>query len=341
MVNQQAHEAAFWQALYNTTTSSTVFDPTDEPAPVPLRPKSEGSPRKVPSVNRSMLDIVDFKLVSGQSDDAAKLKLEQQPNTDLKTPNSSFDFISGADADSFSAFLGPSSVVVQPPGSAGNAATVGNVHADRSLMTPFECSTLPDIEFLPPDSSADDSVSRGSASKKSKRKSGSPHTSLQQLPFDDPAYKPLRAGLRNRSRKVVTKFENSTDVEPAKPKRAQSGTAKRKRHPPTKIDPEEFALEGSNRQERPLPPDLDEKQTRRILRNRASAERSRLRRLCKITALEQENAKLRADLEVQQKEAGHEALERENRQLKAELQLMRDRVETLTSILSKHRTNRT
>lgn len=210
-----------------------------------------------------MLDIVDFKLVSGQSDGPAKLKLEQQPNSDLKTPNSSFDFISGADADSFSAFLGPGSVIAQATDSVGNAATVGSVPADRSLMAPFECSTLPDIEvrrrhsqcldaavallirrtcpwplmftfcfftvdtgvqFLPSESSGDDSICRGSAAKKTKRNSNSdsPHTSLQQLPFDDPAYKPLRAGLRNRSRKVVTKFDNSTDVEPAKPKVSRS-----------------------------------------------------------------------------------------------------------------------
>ena len=100
---------------------------------------------------------------------------------------------------------------------------------------------------------------------------------------------------------------------------------------------------GSNRQEKPLPPDLDEKQTRRILRNRASAERSRLRRLCKITALEQENTELRRQVESRNNERKPngggplaEDIEHSNRQLRAELQLMRDRVSTLTSLLSRH-----
>ena len=100
---------------------------------------------------------------------------------------------------------------------------------------------------------------------------------------------------------------------------------------------------GSNRQEKPLPPDLDEKQTRRILRNRASAERSRLRRLCKITALEQENTELRRQVESRDNERKPngggplaEDIEHSNRQLRAELQLMRDRVSTLTSLLSRH-----
>lgn len=57
----------------------------------------------------------------------------------------------------------------------------------------------------------------------------------------------------------------------------------------------------SGRQERPLPPDLDEKQRKRILRNRASAERSRLKRLGQIAMLEQENRELKQQLaEAQQ-----------------------------------------
>lgn len=316
MVNQQAHEAAFWQALYNTTTRSEFDSQSDEPSTVCLKQQQH--------------------LKQDVSKQQSKQQ-QQQIDNDMKTP-SGFDLIGVGDNVSFSSFL--SSGGPAGSGDVGSESSQSSSSHDRPTpLPPFECSTLADIEFLPTETGDDDSTvvgaatasSRASTLKKTKARSDeatSPQPQSQQP--GDPGYKPLRAGLRNRNRKVVTKFDDDSDNEPPKPK-----PVKRKRHPPTKIDPENFGLEGSNRQERPLPPDLDEKQTRRILRNRASAERSRLRRLCKITALEQENARLRAEMELRQKEAGQDDLERENKQLKAELQLMRDRVQTLTAILSK------
>ena len=85
------------------------------------------------------------------------------------------------------------------------------------------------------------------------------------------------------------------------------------------------------RRQAPLPADVDDKQRRRILRNRASAERSRLRRLGQIATLQQENQQLRAQLAAQSsgaREAESET-QRENSRLRSELQLARSRVAAL------------
>ena len=95
------------------------------------------------------------------------------------------------------------------------------------------------------------------------------------------------------------------------------------------------------RQERPLPPDLDEKERRRILRNRASAERSRLKRLGKIAMLEQENGQLRTQLADAQKQAegnsptgaAQPEILHENSRLRAELKMTKDRLQKLSSLL--------
>eukprot|EP01052_Picozoa_sp_SAG31_P007632 SAG31_NODE_367_length_16811_cov_20.811584_3_plen_269_part_00 len=90
----------------------------------------------------------------------------------------------------------------------------------------------------------------------------------------------------------------------------------------------------SGRPEKPLPKDCNAQQKRRILRNRAAAERTRLGRLGKIVALETENANLKQQLAESAAESG-EKLRRENELLTAELQLMKERVATLTKLLRK------
>merc|ERR1711865_685031 len=103
---------------------------------------------------------------------------------------------------------------------------------------------------------------------------------------------------------------------------------------------EDGEVEGSQRQERALPPNLDEKQRRRILRNRASAERSRLKRLGRIEQL-QENNNLRMQLQMNSGGSGSDSngsknqskLAVENRNLQNEVQMLNERVRTLTALL--------
>jgi hypothetical protein len=105
---------------------------------------------------------------------------------------------------------------------------------------------------------------------------------------------------------------------------------------------ESNGLEGSSRVVHPVPKNATEKQAQRILRNRDSAERTRLRRLGKINALEEENERLRKELdEVNSQSRGggpgplqHVELERENSQLRIELEVVRARVQTLTQLLT-------
>ena len=89
------------------------------------------------------------------------------------------------------------------------------------------------------------------------------------------------------------------------------------------------------RRQAPLPADVDDKQRRRILRNRASAERSRLRRLGQIATLQQENQQLRAQLAAQSRGAreAESETQRENSRLRSELQLARSRVAALERAL--------
>ena len=269
------------------------------------------------------LESVDFKMMTHS----------KPTDTGLKTPENGFEAAesswSKSDAvghavENFSSFVGD-----DPRG--------------QAMMPPFDCGMV-DMEFLPAGGSG------GGDGSPAQKRARSPELKTEQVDVDpvDGLYKPLRAGLRNRNRKVVTKFDDDSSEDYDPPAKSRSSAGKRKRSPSIKINTAEFKLEGSNRQEKPLPPDLDEKQTRRILRNRASAERSRLRRLCKITALEQENTELRRQVESRQVESRNnerkpngggplaEDIEHSNRQLRAELQLMRDRVSTLTSLLSRH-----
>ena len=106
----------------------------------------------------------------------------------------------------------------------------------------------------------------------------------------------------------------------------------------TRAAPAAVKREPSRRAEKPLPKDCNAKQKRRILRNRAAAERTRLGRLDKIAGLEAENALLREKLGEQggsDDDGGGNIpeLQRENEMLTAELRLMKDRVTTLTELL--------
>jgi acyl-CoA reductase-like NAD-dependent aldehyde dehydrogenase len=121
----------------------------------------------------------------------------------------------------------------------------------------------------------------------------------------------LRRGLRPRSKpKQYQAFESEESDGEWSPKR-KKGSRKRvrpkKEERQAKTESAPLSSTGlSGRQERPLPPDLDEKQRKRILRNRASAERSRLKRLGQIAMLEQENRELKQQLaEAQQAASGN------------------------------------
>ena len=117
----------------------------------------------------------------------------------------------------------------------------------------------------------------------------------------------------------------------------QRGTARSKGPGGDTKEQEDGVVQGSSRRERELPPNLDEKQRRRILRNRASAERSRLKRLGQIERLEEENQSLRMQLQTNGGGGGgggdDSNLAAENHQLKNELQILSERVRTLTALL--------
>lgn len=158
----------------------------------------------------------------------------------------------------------------------------------------------------------------------------------------------LRRGLRPRSKPKQYHLSESEDSDGDWAPKRKRGSRKRG----AQVKRERGGASGSvalsssglsGRQERPLPPDLDEKQRKRILRNRASAERSRLKRLGQIAMLEQENRELKQQLaEAQQTSApnGGETNQQqsdvlhENSMLRAELKMMRDRVQTLTCLLT-------
>lgn len=128
-------------------------------------------------------------------------------------------------------------------------------------------------------------------------------------PEPDDSSQPLRRGLRPRSKPKQYNLSDSEDSDGEwAPKRGKGGGVRKR----SRVKTEGGASGGMNlsssglsgRQERPLPPDLDDKQRRRILRNRASAERSRLKRLGQIAMLEQENGELRQQLAQAQQKGG-------------------------------------
>lgn len=117
----------------------------------------------------------------------------------------------------------------------------------------------------------------------------------------------MRRGLRPRSKPKQYQIAESDGSDGDWAPKRKKGSRKRSR-----VKKEDEAKNGtaplsstglSGRQERPLPPDLDEKQRKRILRNRASAERSRLKRLGQIAMLEQENRELKQQLAAAQQAA--------------------------------------
>ena len=127
---------------------------------------------------------------------------------------------------------------------------------------------------------------------------------------DGPGDRSLRRGLRPRSKpkqyKVDESEESDGEWSPKRKKGSRKRSRGKKEEDDVKSDGESSALASTGqagRQERPLPPDLDEKQRRRILRNRASAERSRLKRLGQIAMLEQENQELKRQLAEAQRAA--------------------------------------
>lgn len=167
--------------------------------------------------------------------------------------------------------------------------------------------------------------------------------------------KPLRRGLRPRTRpKNYSKLDSaeSSDGDSAPKSKSKRSRSQSRKTVATAPAPAPAVSAGvlpggicanwpQRRQERPLPKGLDEKQRRRVLRNRASAERSRLKRLGQIVALEEENQSLRAQLAQQQQSNGNVTanaqIMQENDALKAELRLLNDRVHTLTRLLTQAR----
>eukprot|EP01044_Picomonas_judraskeda_P013764 COSAG03_NODE_2114_length_3110_cov_2.472600_3_plen_188_part_00 len=127
---------------------------------------------------------------------------------------------------------------------------------------------------------------------------------------DGPGDRSLRRGLRPRSKpkqyQVYESEESDGEWSPKRKKGSRKRSRGKKEEDEVKSEGESLALASTGqagRQERPLPPDLDEKQRKRILRNRASAERSRLKRLGQIAMLEQENQELKRQLAEAQRAA--------------------------------------
>lgn len=213
--------------------------------------------------------------------------------------------------------------------------------------------------MTPPDELQSNQHSSGSGSP------GKP-TQAEQQPISDSKSDgdaPLRRGLRPRAppKHYREMIQQDSDDEWAPKRKGTVGGVRdggRKRPGREKASPgnggrragdelDEMLLVGSDRVERPLPANLDEKQRRRVLRNRASAERSRLKRLGQIAMLEQENNNLRTQLNSrnnsggylikQEEDSGDSKLAHENAALKAELELLHNRVHTLTNLLSASR----
>ncbi len=121
----------------------------------------------------------------------------------------------------------------------------------------------------------------------------------------------MRRGLRPRSKPKQYQANESEESDgewsPKRKKGSRKRSRPKKEEAAVKPKSEPVSTTGlSGRQERPLPPDLDEKQRKRILRNRASAERSRLKRLGQIAMLEQENRELKQQLvKAQQAASGN------------------------------------
>lgn len=381
MVNQAHHEASFWNTLHATTTAELDSRGPD------LRRELLGQQRvfpPAPSVRLSRVESKGSTYLSNSTDyiptglitgkDRVLIKaadnigmgshaLDREPSYDFLTeggglPGTSFlPLFEDSGEDSGTTTLGMST---------GSSASGDQAKQDPDTVTP-------ETQDLPPESDkaqlkgGNASGQRGKGSGESTN-AGDANSSGQQS--NSATQQPLRRGLRARTRPKHYQMSQSdeSDGEWA-PKRKRSRTkaggsggksrggqkepgsaAGRTRTggPPVVVTNEDGLEIVSDRVERPLPPDLDEKSRRRILRNRASAERSRLKRLGQIAMLEQENQSLRNQLEQARQQAAQgndwanawggssmneRVLMEENTALKAEGRLLNERVRTLTSLL--------
>jgi len=260
----------------------------------------------------------------------------------------SYDFLSDVDVSGGSALLPLFDEIVED-----GAVTSGNSQTlplDAKLRSQSDSPDKGQAESTPPhEKSHNTTHDRKDSEDTVDGRSSNPNSSSS----DSGAEPPLRRGLRQRKQPKQYQQPREDDGSEGEwapsSKRKRVGT-KRSRSAQSRVrakgagikqELEDGEVEGSQRQERALPPNLDEKQRRRILRNRASAERSRLKRLGQIEQLQQENNNLRMQLQMNSGGSGSDSngsknqgkLAVENRNLQNEVQMLNERVRTLTALL--------
>lgn len=375
MVNLAHHETIFWDTLHAKTTGNSSID---------LRRELLGQQRvfalppgvKVKSGdNAETVGYTTDNIPTGLLADNDRVKIDKIKmlmDSNALVRDSSYDFLNDSGFGN-TAFL----PLFEDSGEDSGTTSLGthDICSSEDRRSQKDADTVtPEAQDSAPSEHATkkEAVKRGASvpSKMPKMRSSSNGASSDDSTTgDNPSTQPLRRGLRARKQPKQYKMEQSdgSDGEQTrKRKRGRArnssssgskprGTAKRPQQPsgPPVVVRSEAGVEiVSDRVERPLPPDLDEKSRRRILRNRASAERSRLKRLGQIAMLEQENQSLRNQLDQARQDAARgqdwvqawggssmneRVLMEENTALKAEGRLLSERVRTLTSLLQASR----
>jgi len=371
MVNQAHHEVSFWKALNASTMKDHGPNVNTRGTDAAWRAGILGVPSPLKSGKSQLQRAESIGSYLGRSDSIsqhlgrvdsisvdqlAEGFLEKAFASDPRLANrtmesvsrqSSYDFLSEVDV-SGSALLPLFDENVEDGAViSGNSQTLP---LDAKLRSQSDSSDKGQAESTPPDENSNNTThDRQDSEDTVDGRSSNPNSSSS----DKGADPPLRRGLRQRKQPKQYQQppeDDGSDGEWApSSKRKRVGT-KRSRSAQSRVRAKgagikrELAdgeVEGSQRQERALPPNLDEKQRRRILRNRASAERSRLKRLGQIEQLQQENNDLRQQLQMNSGGSGSDSngsknqskLAVENRNLRNEVQMLNERVRTLTALL--------
>jgi len=292
---------------------------------------------------REEFSEADFWTVSGSSDPRLANRTVESVSRQC-----SYDFLSDVDVSGGSALLPLFDEIVED-----GAVTSGNSQTlplDAKLRSQSDSPDKGQAESTPPHEKSHNTMhDRKDSEDTVDGRSSNPNSSSS----DSGADPPLRRGLRQRKQPKQyqqPREDDGSEGEWAPSSKRKCVGTKRSRSAQSRVrakgagikkELEDGEVEGSQRQERALPPNLDEKQRRRILRNRASAERSRLKRLGRIEQLQQENNNLRMQLQMNSGGSGSDSngsknqgkLAVENRNLQNEVQMLNERVRTLTALL--------
>ena len=372
MVNQAHHEVSFWKSLnastmkdhgpiVNTRGIDAAWRAGILGVPSPLK-SGKSQPQRAESIGSHLgrsdsigqyLGRVDSISVDQLAEGFLEKALASDPRLANRTVESvsrqcSYDFLSDVDVSGGSALLPLFDEIVED-----GAVTSGNSQTlplDAKLRSQSDSPDKGQAESTPPpDEKSHNTTHDRKDFEDTVDGSSNPNSSSSGSGAD----RPLRRGLRQRKQPKQYQQPREDDVSDGEwapsSKRKCVGT-KRSRSAQSRVrakgagikqELEDGEVEGSQRQERALPPNLDEKQRRRILRNRASAERSRLKRLGQIEQLQQENNNLRMQLQMNSGGSGSDSngsknqskLAVENRNLQNEVQMLNERVRTLTAQL--------